>query len=414
MPAGWLRGPRCRPPRPPPTGPGRAVAPDRSVSTPPEGGGRPGRWAASHARGRARWPRARRRWSGSGRRTRPGRWRPATGCRPLLAPCASAMARLTTSRGASSSTKRSPRHRAAAPRGPAGPRRGAAGAWPGGAGPWVELDELDVGHRHPGPQGHGHAVAGGLGRVGGHREQLAGAPVARTTWAARTSTPGRRRSGPARPGTGRPRPAGRGRTTPRGPRRPWPGWRRPVPAPPRPRWRHRRRGRPGPGMATLTGQGQRPPGCRSKTAPMAISSWTRAGPSSTRTRTASVVAQPGPGGQGVGQVEIGRVLVAAEHGGHAALGPSGRRLGELGLGEHARPQPGRTGAAGHRRGGPGRSQADRGRQARPPRSRGPGRPGSRGRLAGPVTTGRADLLAGRTGAGVEIVDQPDRADRRRR
>ena len=38
----------------------------------------------------------------------------------------------------------------------------------------VELDELDVGQHGPGPQGHGDAVAGGLGRVGGHREHLAG------------------------------------------------------------------------------------------------------------------------------------------------------------------------------------------------------------------------------------------------
>ncbi len=37
-----------------------------------------------------------------------------------------------------------------------------------------------------------------------------------------------------------------------------------------------------------------PPGCRSKTAPMAISSLTRAGPSSTSTRTASVSHSPAP------------------------------------------------------------------------------------------------------------------------
>ena len=37
-----------------------------------------------------------------------------------------------------------------------------------------------------------------------------------------------------------------------------------------------------------------PPGCRSNTAPMAISSWTRAGPSSTSTRTASVSHSPAP------------------------------------------------------------------------------------------------------------------------
>ena len=40
----------------------------------------------------------------------------------------------------------------------------------------VELHELDVGHRDPGPQRHGQPVAGGLGRVGGDREDLPGAP----------------------------------------------------------------------------------------------------------------------------------------------------------------------------------------------------------------------------------------------
>ena len=44
-----------------------------------------------------------------------------------------------------------------------------------GEGGRVELDELDVGHRHPRAQRHGDPVGGGLGRVGGHREQLAGA-----------------------------------------------------------------------------------------------------------------------------------------------------------------------------------------------------------------------------------------------
>ena len=38
----------------------------------------------------------------------------------------------------------------------------------------VELHELDVGRGHAGPQRHGHPVAGGLGWVGRHREQLAG------------------------------------------------------------------------------------------------------------------------------------------------------------------------------------------------------------------------------------------------
>ena len=47
------------------------------------------------------------------------------------------------------------------------------------------------------------------------------------------------------------------------------------------------------------------------------------------------VAQPGPGGQGVGQVEVGGIGVTAEHGGNAALGPAGGGLVELPLGDHA-------------------------------------------------------------------------------
>ena len=49
------------------------------------------------------------------------------------------------------------------------------------------------------------------------------------------------------------------------------------------------------------------------------------------------VAQPGTGGQGVGQVQVGRVRVLAQHRGHATLGPAGGRLGQLALGQHARP-----------------------------------------------------------------------------
>ena len=80
------------------------------------------------------------------------------------------------------------------------------------------------------------------------------------------------------------------------------------------------------------------------------------------------VAQPGAGGERVGEVEVGRVGVAAEHRGHAALGPARRGLLELALGEHADPhavdlggphrgrQPGHAGAeheqveVGHRQG----------------------------------------------------------------
>ena len=64
------------------------------------------------------------------------------------------------------------------------------------------------------------------------------------------------------------------------------------------------------------------------------------------------VAQAGAGGQRVGQVQVGRVRVLAEHGGHAALGPAGRRLRQLALGEHADPHAvGAGGADGGRQAG---------------------------------------------------------------
>ena len=47
-----------------------------------------------------------------------------------------------------------------------------------------------------------------------------------------------------------------------------------------------------------------------------------------------LVAQPRPGGQRVGQVQIGGVLVAPEHCRHAPLGPTGGRLGQHALGQH--------------------------------------------------------------------------------
>ena len=65
------------------------------------------------------------------------------------------------------------------------------------------------------------------------------------------------------------------------------------------------------------------------------------------------IAQAGAGGQGVGQMEVGRVGVAAEHGGHAALGPSGGGLRHLRLGQDAHAQchlvgrPHRRRQAGH-------------------------------------------------------------------
>jgi hypothetical protein len=157
----------------------------------------------------------------------------------------------------------------------------------------VELDELDVGRRHPGPQRHGHAVAGGLGRVGGHREELAGPaggqhhvvgphldrPPSGQGQHARQRPPSTRRSRANHPRARR-----------------WPSgrWRRPGPAPPRRRWPPRRRARRGPGVAALAGQGQHPVASRSNSTPRAISSWTRPGPSSTSIRTASSSHSPAP------------------------------------------------------------------------------------------------------------------------
>ena len=60
------------------------------------------------------------------------------------------------------------------------------------------------------------------------------------------------------------------------------------------------------------------------------------------------VAQAGARLQGVGQVEVGRVRILREHGGHPALGPPGRRLHELGLRQDPQAQP-RFGGGAHGR-----------------------------------------------------------------
>ena len=50
------------------------------------------------------------------------------------------------------------------------------------------------------------------------------------------------------------------------------------------------------------------------------------------------VAQPVAGRQGVGQVEVGRVGVAPQHGRHASLRPSRGGLRQVGLGQHPHSQ----------------------------------------------------------------------------
>ena len=92
-----------------------------------------------------------------------------------------------------------------------------------------------------------------------------------------------------------------------------------------------------------------------------------------------LVAQPGARGQGVGEVEVGRVGIAAQHRGHAALRPPRRGLGQLALGQHADPQPVDVGRP-HR----GRQAGDAGPEDQQVEDRGVARRGG-GQLAGTST-----------------------------
>ena len=250
------------------------------------------------------------------------------------------MARLTLSRERSSSTKRSPlrvaQQRAVAAQrlGQQRPRHGRVVERGG-----VELHELDVGHGHAGAQRHGHAVAGRLGRVGGDGEQLPVAAGGHEHVGGRAPRCGcavvRRRR--RRRGSARPRRAGRARTSSR---------RRPRPVGPHgvdERPLDLRAGGRAAGVDDPRAASGRPRG-RAASCPSGSRSNAGAeGDELVDPGRALVdehphgvdVAQPGAGGERVGQVEVGGVGVAAEHGGHAALGPAGRGLLELGLGEHA-------------------------------------------------------------------------------
>ena len=221
------------------------------------------------------------------------RW--STPCSAMRA----AMARLTTSRGASSSTKRSPsRSRRSAP----WPRsasessgRGMAG-WCSAVGWNCTNSTSAVGTparsamATPSPVDSGGLVV--------TEKSWPAPPVASTTWSARTSTgpsPAARAAGPARPRSGRPRPGGRARTSPRARRWPSGRWRRPGRAPPRRRWRRRRRARRAAGSGPPRGPAPAGPWPRGRTRPRGRSARARGpGPSSTRMRTASSSHRPAP------------------------------------------------------------------------------------------------------------------------
>ena len=95
-----------------------------------------------------------------------------------------------------------------------------------------------------------------------------------------------------------------------------------------------------------------PVASRSKTAPSAISSSTRGGPSLDEDAHRVDVAQPRTGSERVGEVQVRRVLVVVEDRRDAALRPSRRRLRERRLGDDAHlaagvGEPDRDGEAGH-------------------------------------------------------------------
>ena len=204
----------------------------------------------------------------------------------------------------------------------------------------VELHELDVGHGHAGPQRHGDAVAGRLDRVRGDGVELAGAAggeqhVAaahldvRAVLADRRDTPAHRP-----PSTRRSRAKVRSSTVAAVSRTAATSARSismPVAAPPA--WTMR---------AT-----EWPPSRARASSPCGVDVEHGAEGDELVHAVGSLVdehahgvdvAQPVAGGERVGEVEVGGVGIgAAEHGGHAALGPPGRRHVEGGLGEHADP-----------------------------------------------------------------------------
>ena len=203
----------------------------------------------------------------------------------------------------------------------------------------MELHELDIGHRDPGPQGHGQTVGSGLGRIGGHREELA-----------RSAS---------------------GQDCMTGPyiHHPSLGVERPYPATPsafhqkvegEPLFEDRRRGpaggvdqcplhlcpggrptgvdHPGGGMATFPGELEGASGLpiELRTHGDQFMDPERALVDHDPHRVG--VAQTCARGQGVGQMKVSRILVPTQHRGHATLGPPGGRTPQLGFGQHSDPQ----------------------------------------------------------------------------
>ena len=264
------------------------------------------------------------------------RW--STPCSAMRA----AMARLTTSRGASSSTKRSPsRSRSSAP----WPRRASESSGRGMAG-WCSAVGWNCTNSTSAvgtPARSAMATPSPVDSDGlvVTENSWPAPPVASTTWSARTST-GRRPAPRRRRGQrGHPHAAaalddevegepalehGAGRAVggvDQGPLHLGPGGGAAGVHDPRPR------------VPALAGQGERAAALAVELDAQGDQLVHPARALVDQDAHRLLVAQAGAGGQGVGQVQVGRVLVAAEHRGHAALGPAGGRLGQRALGQHA-------------------------------------------------------------------------------
>ena len=373
----------------------------------PRGGGRPGRWAASRRSGPGRWPPARRRWSGTARRTARGRWRPATGGRRPARPSGRPWPGSPRRGGPARRRTARPRRRAGGRRGPAGPRRAAAGAWPGGAGAvgwnWTNSTSATAT-----PARSAMATPSPVASVGlvVTAKSCPAPPVASTTWSGphldRPAPPGGEGQHPAAPPALDQQVDGEPALEHRAGRRPGGLHQRPLHL--GPGGRAAGVDHPGPRVAALPGQRQRPRGL-----PVELGAH---GDQLVHPGRALVdqhpdgvgVAEPGPRGQGVGQVQVGRVLVAPEH---AATPPWAQRVADWESSPLVSTPT--SAAAGRPRGG----QPDGGREPGHPAARAPGRrrararrrrPGRR-RPAGGVTRGRG---RGSTASGRRLVDRPVR------
>ncbi len=249
----------------------------------------------------------------------------------------------------------------------------------------MELDELEIGHRHPGPQRHGHAVTGGFGGVGRHGVELPrtargqhhlGGPdllhralgVEGPHSHAPTTLDDEVHGEPLLEDSGRAAAHG-GDQGPLhlGPRGGSPGVQD-----------------PGGGMAAFSGQGEIPPGLavEHRTEPDQLVDTTR--PLVDEHPHGVDVTESGPRRQGVGQMKVGGVLVASHRGGDAPLGPARGRLGQIGFGEHSHPEARRCGQPHH--GGQARHAGAEDEDVELHRGRPRGRAGRRPQ---PVTAGRS-------------------------